>query len=195
MGCSAGSIRGLGIFVEFPLPVKKSTALLQTTITFVPSLRLSCFFVLIAAEFDRLSEKPSRRERLAHLMARCCVDCRRFLASCFCLYPHQSPTNGNCHVNAFSLRNKRPDLPGRPPCKNVAIGVARGGGGRPSGGRTLRVPPSCIFPASYAGGPHVASLVVGRWRVRSACACLVDHIGGFAVGTQMRGISPFPLVP
>ena len=25
--------------------------------------------------------------------------------------------------------------------------------------------------------------------------CLVDHLGGFAVGTQMRGISLFPLVP
>ena len=42
------------------------------------------FFVLIAAEFDGLSEKLSRRERFAHPVARCCVDCRRFLA-CFCL--------------------------------------------------------------------------------------------------------------
>ena len=31
------------------------------------------------------SEKLSRRERFAHLVARCCVDCRRFLACC-CLY-------------------------------------------------------------------------------------------------------------
>ena len=66
------------------IPVKKSTALLQTTITFVPSLRLSYFFVLIAAEFDRPSEKRSRRERFAHPVARYCADCRRFLA-CFCL--------------------------------------------------------------------------------------------------------------
>ena len=43
-------------------PVKKSTALLQTTITFVPSLRLGCFFVLIAAKFGGLSEKRSRAE-------------------------------------------------------------------------------------------------------------------------------------
>ena len=66
-------------------PVKKSTALLQTSITFVPSLRLSCFFVLTAAEFDRLSKKISHIEVFAHLVAWCCVDCRRFLA-CFCLY-------------------------------------------------------------------------------------------------------------
>ena len=66
------------------IPVKKSTALLQTAITFVPSLRLSWFFVLIPAEFDRLSEKLSRRDQFSHPAARCCVDCRRFLAW-FCL--------------------------------------------------------------------------------------------------------------
>ena len=37
---------------------------------------------------------------------------------------------GHC-TNHFpflrSLRNKRPDLSGRPPCKGVAIGVARRG--------------------------------------------------------------------
>ena len=60
-----------------------------------------------------------------------------------------------------SLRNKRPDLSGRPPCKGVAIGVARKGG-RLGGERTLRVPPSCSFPVSHSGGPDVASLVAGR---------------------------------
>ena len=40
-----------------------------------------------------------------------------------------------------SLRNKRPGLSGRPPCKGVAMGVAsQGGRGHLSGGRTPRVP-------------------------------------------------------
>ena len=41
-------------------------------------------FVLIAAEFDRLSKKNNRTEIFAYPVARCCVDCCRFLA-CFCL--------------------------------------------------------------------------------------------------------------
>ena len=44
-------------------------------------------------------------------------------------------------VGGFSsLRNKKPDLSGRPPCKGMAIGVARR---RPrlNGERALRVPP------------------------------------------------------
>ena len=64
------------------------------------------------------------------------------------------------------LRNKRPDFSGRPPCKGVAIGVAKRGGAR-SGERTLRIPPSCSVPVSHAGGPHVASFVVDR-----PCACV-----------------------
>ena len=60
-----------------------------------------------------------------------------------------------------SLRNKRPGLSGRPPCKGVAIGVARRGG-RLGGERTLRVPSSCSFPVSHSGGPHVVSFVAGR---------------------------------
>ena len=64
------------------IPVKKSTALLQTTITFVPSLRLGWFFVLIAAEFDGLSETRSRRERFAHQVARLLL-CRLPSVSCF----------------------------------------------------------------------------------------------------------------
>ena len=60
-----------------------------------------------------------------------------------------------------SLRNKRPDLSGRPPCKGVAIGVARRGA-RLGGERTLRVPPCCSFPVSHSGGPHVVSFVTGR---------------------------------
>ena len=61
-----------------------------------------------------------------------------------------------------SLRNKRPDLSGRPPCKGVAIEVARTGA-RLSGERTLRAPPCCSDPVSHAGGPHVVpSVVVGR---------------------------------
>ena len=68
-----------------------------------------------------------------------------------------------------SLRNKRPDLSGRPPCKGVAIGAARRGG-RLGGERALRVPPSCSFPVSHSGGPHVVSFVVGRRPcARSAC--------------------------
>ena len=65
-----------------------------------------------------------------------------------------------CSQNS-SLRNKRPDLSGRPPCKGVAIGVARRGG-RLGGERTLRVPPCCSFPVSHSGGPHVVSFVAGR---------------------------------
>ena len=49
----------------------------------------------------------------------------------------------------------------------MAIGVARRGS-RVSGERTLRVPPSCSFPVSHSGGPHVASFVrrssVLAWR-------------------------------
>ena len=66
-----------------------------------------------------------------------------------------------CSQNSSSLRNKRPDLSGRPPCKGVAIGVARRGG-RLGGERTLRVPSSCSFPVSHSGGPHVVSFVAGR---------------------------------
>ena len=46
-----------------------------------------------------------------------------------------------------SLRNKRPDLSGRPPCKGVAIGAARRGA-RLGGERTLRVPPCCSFQSA-----------------------------------------------
>ena len=72
----------------------------------------------------------------------------------------------SCFTPLSSLRNKRPDLSGRPPCKGVAIGVARRGA-RLGGERTLRIPPSCSLPVSHAGGPHVASFVVGR-----SCACV-----------------------
>ena len=73
-----------------------------------------------------------------------------------------------------SLRNKRPDLSGRPHCKGVAIGVARRGARR-GGERTLRIPPSCSFPVSHACGPHVASFVRrssvrARARVRAGVA-------------------------
>ena len=68
--------------------------------------------------------------------------------------------------SSSSLRNKRPGLSRRPPCKGVAIGVARRGARRSSGERTLRIPPSCSAPVSHAGGPHVVSLVVGRPCVR-----------------------------
>ena len=64
-------------------PVKESTALLQTAITFVPSLRLGCFFCLNRRIIRRTFRKPSAGALFAHLKRRCCVDCRRFLA-CFC---------------------------------------------------------------------------------------------------------------
>ena len=70
-----------------------------------------------------------------------------------------------------SLRNKRPDLLGRPHCKGMAIGVARRGARR-SGERTLHIPPSCSVPASHACGPHVASFVRRssvRGLAKSAC--------------------------
>ena len=35
-------------------------------------------------------------------------------------------------------------------------------GARLGGERTLRVPPSCSFPVSHSGGPHVVSFVAGR---------------------------------
>ena len=74
---------------------------------------------------------------------------------------------GDLRRAASSLRNKRPGLSGRPPCKGVAIGVARRGA-RLGGERTLRTPPPpCSDPVSHAGGPHVASFVVGR-----SCACV-----------------------
>ena len=61
--------------------------------------------------------------------------------------PSPSPTGhtpcDRCWHAQFSssLRNKRPDLSGWPPCKGVAIGVARREARR-SGERTLRAPPS-----------------------------------------------------
>ena len=92
-------------------PVKKSTALLQTSITWVPSLRLSWFFVLIAAEFDELSENLSHRERFAHPMERCCVDCRRFLA-CFCLYGAGGQDDDDGGDGGYEEPAGRHDLPG-----------------------------------------------------------------------------------
>ena len=72
-------------------------------------------------------------------------------------------------LQQFRFGNKRPGLSGRPPCKGVAIGVARRGG-RLSGERALRVPPCCSFPVNHPGGPHVASFVVGhRSCVHGAC--------------------------
>ena len=69
-------------------------------------------------------------------------------------------------TGSSSLRNKRSDLSGRPPCKGVAIRVARRRA-RLGGERTLLIPLSCSLPVSHAGGPHVASFVVGR-----SCACV-----------------------
>ena len=81
---------------------------------------------------------------------------------------HTQREAGNfpCSCETSSLRNKRPDLSGRPPCKGVAIGVARRGV-RHSGERTRRTPPSGSDPVSHVGGPHVASFIVGR-----SCACV-----------------------
>ena len=69
-----------------------------------------------------------------------------------------------------SLRNKRPGLSGRPPCKGVAIGVARRGGWL-SDEHTFCVPPSCSDPVSHTGGPHVVSFVVDR-----PCACVLAGV-------------------
>ena len=66
-------------------PVKKSTALLQTANNFRSFASIEQIFFLIAAEFDGRFGKLSHREHFTHPVARCCVDCRRFLA-CFCLY-------------------------------------------------------------------------------------------------------------
>ena len=67
------------------------------------------------------------------------------------------------------LRNKRPGLSGRPHCKGIAIGVAkRGGGVAVVNVRSVFPCPSVIQSAvGHAGGPHVASFVVGR-----PCACM-----------------------
>ena len=92
-------------------------------------------------------------------MARC---------SSFCLLCARRPEVFWRFLVVF-LRNKRPGLSGQPPCKGVAIWVARKGG-RLSGERTLRIPPCCSLPVSHAGGGlHVASSVVGRPCVRAAC--------------------------
>ena len=69
-------------------------------------------------------------------------------------------------ASTSSLRNKRPGLSGRSPCKEVAIGVAR----RPprlSGERTLRVPPCCSFQSATPADrtSHRSSPVVRAcWR-------------------------------
>ena len=72
-------------------------------------------------------------------------------------------------ADVCSLRNKRPNLSGRPHCRGVAIGVARRGARR-SGERTLRIPPSCSDPVSHSSGPHVASFV-GRPCVLARLHC------------------------
>ena len=53
-------------------------------------------------------------------------------------------------VRRSSLRNKRPGLSGRPPCKGVAIGVARRGARR-SGEHTLRIRRSSWFKNKRPG--------------------------------------------
>ena len=55
---------------------------------------------------------------------------------------HTQPAQNK--VPGGSLRNKRPDLLGRPHCKGMAIGVARRGARR-SGERALRIPPSRLW--------------------------------------------------
>ena len=84
-----------------------------------------------------------------------------------------------------SLRNKRPGLSGRPPCKGVAIGVARRGARR-SGERTLRVPPSCSVPVSHSCGPLVASFV-RRSSVRAGAAKLRKEAASCACGVLAAG--------
>ena len=66
----------------------------------------------------------------------------------------------------------------------MAIGVARRGGRR-SGERTLRVPPSCSDPVSHACGPHVASFV----RRSSMCALASVRACGRAQRAAQRGAS------
>ena len=96
-------------------PVKKSTALLQTSITFVPSLQLGYFFCLNRSRIRQTFRKTSRRERFANPVARCCVDCRRrrFLA-CFCLYRQagvtRNPTGWHRPGCLYSLNSYRPRL-------------------------------------------------------------------------------------
>ena len=119
-----------------------------------------------SARSPHRTAKPSRGcLPLAHLRALPAVmvsDQRSPSAMCEfpfeCLGCFHSSGGGVC---VRSLRNKRPDLSGRPPCKGMAIGVARRGG-RLGGERTLRVPASCSFPVSHSGGPHVVSFVAGR---------------------------------
>ena len=84
-----------------------------------------------------------------------------------------------------SLRNKRPDLSGWPPCKGVAIGVARRGGRR-SGERTLRAPPLCSVQVSHAGGPHVASFVVDR-PCAGVRACVCAGVAQCAASSKENG--------
>ena len=86
-----------------------------------------------------------------------------------------STTRNNSNwIRLSSLRNKRPDLSGRPPCKGVAIGAARRTA-RLGGESTLRVPPCCSFPVSSQPLRRTARRIVRRWasfvRARRACAC------------------------
>ena len=86
-----------------------------------------------------------------------------------------STTRNNSNwIRLSSLRNKRPDLSGRPPCKGVAIGAARRTA-RLGGESTLRVPPCCSFPVSSQPLRRTARRIVRRWassvRARRARAC------------------------
>ena len=76
--------------------------------------------------------------------------------------PHQFCGRRFYPLSSSSLRMKRPDLSGRPPCKGMAIGVARTGA-RLGGERTLR------DPVSHAGGPHVVSSVITGRSCARAC--------------------------
>ena len=86
----------------------------------------------------------------------------------------------------------------------IAAGGPWGGAGRWADGGTVDTAGS-LYPVA----PHASPLWGLLGRLLSLCysgdipsklqlpwqCCLVDHLGGFAVGKQMRGISLFPLVP
>ena len=55
-------------------------------------------------------------------------------------------------------------------------------------------PANSSVPKQQRAGARHSGDIPSKLQLPCQC-CLVDHLGGFAMGTQMRGISLFPLVP
>ena len=97
----------------------------------------------------------------------------------------------SCSGSLSSLRNKRPDHSGRPPCKGVGIGVARRGA-RLGGEHTLRIPPSCrLHSAAHGSGDCRQRGAAARARnKRACCASSLERASAVARNRTTRASHP-----